>query len=111
MIRPRNVHVREGQYANFSCEVPCSSDVFWFVGDLFNSTPLQFGLSNDVIMVTRDQSGCSLSDTKFDNISILATADLDHMAVQCSVVDAPGCESVLYSRFRILKGLFVFLVS
>ena len=108
MIRPLNVTVREGEYGHFSCEVPCFSVVFWFVGDLFNSTPLPLE-SVDEIMFTRTESSCNQSGKKIANINILATPNLDRAAVQCSIADAPGCESILYSRFRLLNSEFSYL--
>ena len=109
IIRPRGITIREGEYANFSCEVPCSSDVFWFIGDLFNSAPIQYIDSPGGVMYTRirdPETGCLSSGNRFENLSILAMPDLDNMAVQCSVIDASSCESTLYSRFRLMKGNF-----
>ena len=114
-IMPRNLTVQEGQYANFTCEVPCSHSAYWYVGDLYNSAPLPYTDVVPGITYTRSIIGpCAPSapGNYTDRISILATADLDRIAVQCSasriICDAndASCGDIVYSRFRTLRGEF-----
>lgn len=117
-ILPRNLSVREGEYATFTCEVPCSHTVLWYVGDSHNSFPLPYIDSVPELEYTRSftpEEGCESTDpgTYIDSLTLLATADLDRMAVQCSVSMIscdPGdtsCGATMYSRFRTLRGVCV----
>lgn len=119
-ILPRNLSVREGEYATFTCEVPCSHTVLWYVGDVHNSFPLPYMDGDDVpeLEYTRSLSpegGCDSTDpgTYIDSLTLLATADLDRMAVQCSVsmiscdLGDASCSATMYSRFRTLRGVCV----
>lgn len=109
-IMPRNLTVQEGQYANFTCEVPCSHFAYWYIGDFYNSASLPITDVVPGITYTRSFIGaCAPSSpgNYTDRISILATADLDRIAVQCSAsriqCDELSCP-VVYSRFRTLRG-------
>ena len=117
-ILPRNLSVREGENATFTCEVPCSHTVLWYVGDIHNSFPLPY--MDDVPELEYIRSfvpggGCPFTDpgTYIDKLTLVATAELDRMAVQCSVSmiscdpEDGSCGATMYSRFRTLRGVCV----
>lgn len=118
-LMPRNLTVKEGEYATFRCELPCSHVAFWYVGDFHNSFPLPYDDTDTELVYTRGQipeDGCSATDpgTYIDTITLLATSDMNKVAVQCSASMiqcgiGDTCNSV-YSRFRTLRGMDVVCV-
>ena len=107
---PRNLTVKEGESATFTCELPCTHAAYWYVGDLYNSVPLPYVDTVPGLTYTRSitpAGGCEVG-TYVDSITIEAMADLDRVAVQCAVslIDCPIDEtcSIVYSRFRTLRG-------
>ena len=119
MLLPRNLTVREGEDATFTCELPCSHEAFWYIGDYANSFPLPFTDSEPDLTYSRGfpDGSCEITDpgSYIDSLTILATPELNNVAVQCSA-SMINCESgddscgdIMYSRFRILRGMYVYI--
>ena len=112
-IVQRNLTVREGEEAVFMCDVPCTHTAFWYVDGFFDSFALPYNDNLPDLTYSRSYSSCNSAGRYNDTLTLLATPELDHSAVQCSasMTDCgsgdDSCSIIIYSRFRILRGVCV----
>jgi hypothetical protein len=110
-IVQRNLTVREGEDATFMCEVPCTHNVFWYVGDYYNSFVLPYDDSVPELTYSRSYSVCNSAGRYNDTLTLEATPELNDVAIQCSasMTDCnfgdDSCSIITYSRFRIIRGM------
>ena len=112
-IVQRNLTVKDGQEAQFMCEVPCTHEVFWYVADFHNSFALPYTDSLADVTYSRSYSACNTAGRYNDTLTLTATTTLNNAPIQCSasMIDCnsgdESCSNIVYSRFRILRGIII----
>ena len=107
---PSNLTKMPGQYANFTCTVPCTHRIDWFV----EGHPYSLrGMVDDFEYQKRVISQCTAPDGSgeyAESLDILTTLELDQTALQCAaqaISTVGDCSQQLsYSRFAVLTGTF-----
>ena len=118
-LHPSDLTVREGQVARFHCKVQCSHKIYWAVGSLdsYNRTLAIDNsgrienfkrLTGMTVELEKISSSCrTMGNDGFyiPQLRILAKAQFNNTAVQCSVVDraTTSTSSIInHSRYAVM---------
>ena len=105
---PRDVTVANGTWASFECRISCTHVFYWFVGSgryrrLTNVDVNRFVQRNGIQVEVSRSSGCTNDGDYTQQLTVLATPEVNGIAVQCAAVSRPPtADGVFFSSYAVL---------